>query len=286
MANKKKGEIIEYLSILLFFTLVPILTSLTILFVEGGISAKEIFEQQLFYFIVLIAFISVALLFSLGRTFAPNYWLFKDADFHNTENSVLGKNPITKFLSNKLNLAFVSLLFFGIIFTISVTQTNFFFDLPPEQQITDTGRLLASAFPGADAESWLFFGIMFLIIGLANLFINRTIPESQRKVIKPIILIFIVILIGLLGVFYHSARYGDSETAKGVVFVWWSIFAGITLLLKSVIPGLVMHQTNNIINKGKQLFDSSEVLTGILVGLVAVALIYTLIRLTFRRIKK
>ena len=80
----------------------------------------------------------------------------------------------------------------------------------------------------------------------------------------------------MFGIVNHLIRYGDSQIALTTVAVFWGLGSLLTLISGSVIPFLIMHDTNNFFFKLKVLFSSDIILysTIFILIILSIAWIY------------
>ncbi len=239
----------------------------------------------IFYGILLVLGAVIFVGFRVAKIF------FNKEDFftliHDPEEAIIPQS-INPFKS-ALVFFLVSLLLATIIGLIGVQKGTFFVSAPqalfPLQQVSKLSELYFGADPAATAETVLFAAIMFIIITI----LNFTLFKNAKGWRKYVYLILIPLIIGGLGMGYHSMVYGGQEVALTYTFIFWFMGSFITLLFGSIIFWWVWHFTNNLFITARSLAYSKDsiLITTILLGVIIyIPVIFYLLRRGLKKKKK
>lgn len=256
------------------------------LFLFRGIESGEFFQKSIFYFTLLS--ISIIGLLSLGfiqyfvqiGILSYEKWGWANVYIFNPKESIFGETPLRKYLT-LTNIFHFSIIFATIVALYgTVTQTSFVGLPATEFQVSETGQIILSAEPASISET-LFIGlILSLFYGLGLWFIQKNkLPKSTRYLLY----LVIPLLVMVVWVAMHTARYGTQQTALSAVAAFGYIGAVITFLTGSIITFAITHDFNNIFLKASKLFSSQSVIATILTFLGIYIIFIVLTKLIGRR---
>lgn len=249
----------------------------------GGFEIEEILQKFVFYtgpgglFLVGIIAITIASMI-----------IFKDDE--RKINGIILHNPdkgILSFAKDKLtggNVIMVSLIVFSLLGIFSTTTQTFFYNLPKvEQQFTKTADVIFSMWPASPAET---FGYVFFLL-FALFFLGL---YYKKKKLDHASFLWVSIPISMvLGFFYglilHTLRYRNDEISMAATIIFWIMQGILIVMFGTIIPSLLMHDTNNLFYKLNKLF-SSDIVTGIIVAVVILLIFVYMLLLIIKRGKR
>ncbi len=244
------------------------------LFSEGGATLNAEMVKNAFYSPLLLEAGFIILVFQIinfsGQNFETIRKLLKGTQIHNPEDSIIK----SKWLQSIPNMLFASIIFFSIIGIVGTQANLFFADTPIQQQITPIGKTLLGTYPGAGAETLIFFAILISGVVLNNMFQRRF---KYGDAVWAGINIGILPILGAIGWRgLHLLRYGDSQLSTLATLAFGYFGSLITMVTGSVIPWLIYHDENNIFVILNKLFDNTIILwvtIGVLVGITIIYLV-------------
>lgn len=243
MKKEAKELMILWIYIFVFAIVIPSFAGLVLF----GFELPEFVSSFTFYNALLTSAIVLTIIKMVEIMSKGKY---ANALVHDPEKApaVFGK---IKLFKKPLKLFVVCLAIFSVIGLISTIfsspQISYFFaetpqfvTLFPQQQVTETGRLLLSAEPAALAET-MFFVTIFSVISTIILNIRK-----KRDKVYSTLTFVICWLVGSIGwAVYHSLKYLARETSLLFTLLFGTIGSTMTLLSGSFIPWHVWHFANN-----------------------------------------
>ena len=248
----------------------------------GGFEKQSILEKFWFYSGPGIGFILGIIAIAIA-----SFIIFKEKD--KEINGVILHNPdkgILSFMGKHLtvfNTIFVSLIIFGVLGIFSSTTQTFLSEIPAtQQQFTETADVAFSMYPASPAETFgLVFVILLVLLGLGLYYKKKGIPKGSFLIVSvPIVLVLSIIY----GVVNHTLRYSGSELSMLVVMVFWALMGLLIVLTGSIIPSLIMHDTNNLFYKLNILFSSDSVIY-VTIGIMVLLIVIYVMLVIFRKKK-
>lgn len=267
MVNKKE---VKELSVIAFIILLNVIMGLWGLTVEGGLGIDAYRQKVSFYVLPLI--ISFAFfIFVLIKLFVPNHPFFKEWHVHDPEESILSKSLSSRFFNTVPKMLLASIIIFSslaflivLVYSLTLTQTGFV-----EQQITNTGKLIFSAYPVADSETLTIISVFYLMMGIIA--VNTS---KKNKDLKTGLTFLAIVMIGFLWATFHSQVYGNDEASLTLTFLFGFTGIGITYLTRSIIPFIIWHQVHNLFAKSRELFSDQSILIALVILLALVIFLY------------
>lgn len=274
MENKQKFGIAIVTSIALYYIITVAVTPLFSGFYLGGFE-----EQAQLYKVFLYTGLGLAgLIGSLVLTYKMYVGSYDEKEsgiFLPWHNPWIG----SKIINSVFVFTGVCLILFLIMGIYSTSTQTFFEDIPVIQQtFTNTGKVLYSAFPAAPAENITVIFLHFL----ALFFIYNGVKKIENKESRVIIyfalsVLSAIIIYAIFGFALHKLRYGSSELTLFKVAFFWAFMGFLNSISGSVIPGEVMHVSNNVFLKLSELASSELIVSISIALLIIIILIYGLI---------
>lgn len=209
--------------------------------------------------------------------YLANYF-WKGNDKYGDNIGIYNKNETIMKNYTYPQITFLSILGFGVMFlALNLFQLlgKGFFGLkvlPTTQAFSPLDSLIVSTLQIPIAENFMAvfaIGVIALIVTIIS--VTFDIPPEQHKIYK---YAAIIIGLGILGAVWHASVYGGSDITLGVVALFWSIGAMLSLSTGSFIPFVVMHASNNFTIDFTRLY-SSDLLLGLSVAfLICVGALY------------
>jgi hypothetical protein len=232
---------------------------------------ENIENQAKFQMYIGILFVGVLLVTStnvLEWLYPKKWW----AIVHDPDKSIVGKYGVIK---HAIKLIALSLIIFSIVGFVSAISNTFFSQTPQlfgvNQQISEVSTLFFGAEPAATSETWLFLGIICLVMSLLRIFIFK--DNMDKKWVKVLVLLVLPFLIfGPLWMGYHSIVYGGNEINLLKTYTFGAFGSFLTLLTCSIIPWWAWHVTNNLAFQANLMFSDQRV---ILYGVILLIVILT-----------
>jgi len=243
----------------------------------GGFEVRAILEKFWFYSGMSIGFLLGIIAISIA-----SFIIFKEKDkdingiiLHNPEKGVFGfaKKYLTVF-----NMVFVSLILFGLLGIFSSTTQTFFSEIPEtQQQFTETADVMFSVFPASPSETFgLVFVVLLFLFILGLYYKKKNIPKGSFLIISIPIVLVVSLAYGWIN---HVMRYGQSELSMVVVLLFWGLMGLLIVLTGSIIPSLLLHDTNNLFYKLNILFSSDIVIYATVGILILITTIFIMIKI-------
>ena len=243
------------------------LVSQTVGLGAGGFDTDFILQQYTFYLSGAV-FMGIILLVYFFRR------LLSDEDEYgdSVAYSSIGKFPALSFFSKigAVRLFFGSAIIFSLLglFAVRTGQTAFTAFRVLEQQFTPVGQLMYSALLIPIAENLGLAAVIAAFITAVAFYADRS--TWSRPTFGITVILFTPLVAGLYGLINHLLRYGGSDIALLIVFIFWAVGGLITVLTGSFIPFWVMHLMNNLLYDSQRIF-ASDMVTTIAVGVILVA---------------
>lgn len=233
------------------------------------------FSLNLFSTILIIGLVGATILY-----FTRYLWRGDNTYGDSFGLNNIGDKPSFSFFKkfNALQLTFASIIFFSVIFFIAnllgtkgLTGSQV---LP--QQFTPTESLVFSTLLIPISEEMMsLFVTGILVFGLVLLALKYKISYNDFKLYY---FLFIPILMGVFAFFWHGSAYPNSDVARWVVFIFWTLKTFIILATGFVAIGIVQHMANNFFVDFTRIFTSDATLwitIGVTVILAGVGLYYS-----------
>lgn len=271
--EEKTKRLIRTFVLSAFLIIIMVSFSQTLGLSKSGFDTDIVLKQFFFY-------IAPAGLFLLGifvLTFVENYIKEKDQIYGDSiAFADQGEPPFSLSIFKNMSSAQLFILFTLIIgimglFSFVTKQEAFTGVGVITQQFTVIDSLLFSSALIPAAEN---LGSAFLLAFFIFLIRQECRKRNVSKVNFIIYIYSTIFIIGLYGVANHLLRYSGQETSLGIVFIFWTFGALITLLTGNFIPFWIIHIFNNFFYDIKRYFSSDIILFSYIVFLVVLGLFY------------
>ncbi len=180
----------------------------------------------------------------------PKNSINKDNDFGVVFGSDSSKNPRGSLV-----------IFGGLSLAGGIANTNNFPNTgfpQVEQQVTETSQLSLAVYPASPSET-LNLAVVLTISQIVIAVLKRKgiLDPTTAMILSLLILPFIG---GAFWMSFHQFRYGDSEPALFSVFSFGYISSILIVGTRMILPALIYHDTNNLVQKSMELFSSDIVI--------------------------
>jgi hypothetical protein len=276
MVSNKAKRIIRVFTLAAILLFIVIQFTQTIGLAARGFDSEEILKQYFFYSAPAIGFLLGILLF-----FGIELFITKGDDEYGNSlafNSQ-GETPAMSFWKrfSTIQFAFLWMIIFALAGLVSVlTKQESFTGLAvlPQQFTAGSSILFSTALVVVSENLGAGFtvALLFFLLRVAGRKYNMS--AASFKIISWTIFPLIV---GTVGLGNHLLRYSNSEIAKMTVFVFWTILGLVTILTGSIIPGLMMHASNNVFIDLARFFSSDTLRNYTIMVVIGLIVIYVLI---------
>jgi len=272
--NDASKRIVHFLLLAVAIGVLTFLVPQSIGLGAGGFDSSAVLQEFSFYLVGGIFLLLIVLAFFVEIIIKKG-----DERYGNSiAFSSQGESPHVPFFKkfSDLQLFLLSTIIFFIIFILitTVRQTSFIGYKTLEQQFTPIGELLYSTLLVAGSENLgMALVIALLVVGLRAWARRTNMSKANFNV-----LFYTISIIGAsYWIINHLLRYGGQDYKLSVVFLFGFAMAIITLLTGSFIPAFVMHASNNLFFDTQGMFSRDNIVIGVIVGIIFLAIIYFLL---------
>ena len=257
----KTREILQLIALIISSLIVAFVIPTIIGTAFGGFEQLSVldiyFQKTLVYTLFLIIGLLIIISLVVAKLIKPD----SPASYiiHDPKNAYLPNIKGFRWLNSFRRTFLVAIILFPIIGLLSITTNTFFTGLPQtEFQVTNAGKVAFETEPASTSETIFFGAIMFLLLTLFK-WLQKKFNWSNNTFLL-MSMFFISIIIGLLGIGYHSIRYEGQERNILAVFGFFSIGTFLTISTGSLIFWWIWHISNNFFGILKILFAKESIL--------------------------
>ncbi|MEK6880594.1 MAG: hypothetical protein AABY22_13335, partial [Nanoarchaeota archaeon] len=204
----KTREILQLIALIISSLIVAFVIPTIIGTAFGGFEQLSVldiyFQKTLVYTLFLIIGLLIIISLVVAKLIKPD----SPASYiiHDPKNAYLPNIKGFRWLNSFRRTFLVAIILFPIIGLLSITTNTFFTGLPQtEFQVTNAGKVAFETEPASTSETIFFGAIMFLLLTLFK-WLQKKFNWSNNTFLL-MSMFFISIIIGLLGIGYHSIRY-------------------------------------------------------------------------------
>lgn len=241
---------------------------------------QELNNQDVSFRIFLFSLLLGVGIIGTTALYFTRYWWRGDNKYGDSFGFFsIGSKPSLKMFSkfSAFQLGLLAMILFSSVFLVTnMFQVGGFTSTILLPQQFSPGESLAFStllIPTAE-ESMNIFVIGILVLALV-LFAVKTKMRPQDFLVYYFIII--PIIIGIFGVIWHGSAYPNSDIAKTIVFMFWSIKAFLILATGFMFIGMAMHLNNNFFLDFTRLFGSDLARGVVIFFIIGMAILYWLL---------